>query len=529
MTRRHRALRPRAALAAVGLAALACATGPEKTTPHLEAAPEPHLARGRGYGPEPEATPSALERSALEALQRRLGRGTPKSSAALALAARELARGAAEGAGDPLGRSRVRHALTAALSYDPAPAAHLVIADAAAAPEAVAESLSRPGDATHLGIGAEVRGGRAFVVALAARRAAALDAFPRDVEVGATARLRGSLSGLAQPAVFVTTPAGEARPLLARVEGRSFEAPVRFDARGRWVIEVTGEGPHGPEVAALLVVSSGGAALAEPPRPGDDREPSEGRAAEARVSAALNETRRRSGLPPLEPWPELAEVARRHSEAMLAAGMLAHRLPASPDAGERLRRARLPYARVLENVARAPTALAAHRMVEESPAHRHNVLSREVTRLGCGIARGTLPGGEPLVYLTELFVEPVQDGSGDRLTPEARVREALWRERARLGAPPLQADPVLDALAREAARDMLREREPAAHRLAEQALRERRKLAAADAFVASRAADATRSKNLADHSFRRVGVGVTVGDDPRLGSGLLWIAVIYTD
>ena len=246
--------------------------------------------------------------------------------------------------------------------------------------------------------------------------------------------------------------------------------------------------------------------------------------------AAVNATRRARGIPLLVTSPALAAVARRHSEAMLARGTLAHVLPGSGDVGDRLRRAHLPYRLVLENVAKGSTTLAAHRAAEDSPAHLGNIVSREVRRVGCGVARGRLPTGEAIVYLTEIFVEPVADGADDRMTPEARVREALWRERARTGAPPLSSDDALDALARTAAREMLRDGEPTgSQRLGDDALRLGRRLSAVDAFVATAPAEAVRSRNLPDARLRRVGVGVVAGDSTRHGAGLLWIAVVYTD
>ena len=42
----------------------------------------------------------------------------------------------------------------------------------------------------------------------------------------------------------------------------------------------------------------------------------------------------------------------------------------------------------------------------ESPAHLANLLAPEVQLMGLGIARGALPGGQPVVYLTEILVEP---------------------------------------------------------------------------------------------------------------------------
>ncbi len=65
--------------------------------------------------------------------------------------------------------------------------------------------------------------------------------------------------------------------------------------------------------------------------------------------------------------------------------------------------------------------------------------------------------------------------------------------------------------------------------LADRALALRRRLAAVDVFVAGAPEDATRSANLADRRFSRVGVGVASGDSARFGKGRLWIAVLYTD
>ena len=131
----------------------------------------------------------------------------------------------------------------------------------------------------------------------------------------------------------------------------------------------------------------------------------------------MNATRRRHDLPPLASSSALQAVARAHSAAMLRQGLLAHILPGSGDVGERLRRARIPYRKAMENLARGQTALAAHEATEESPAHRDNLLARGPTLAGVGIARGSLPGGGPLVYLTEVIVEPAPEAPGPSPAP----------------------------------------------------------------------------------------------------------------
>jgi uncharacterized protein YkwD len=505
-----------AALTLLALASAPCAAGA------APAAPAP-----AEYGREPAAAPTALEARVLAAVRGRL-RPAPGTSPSLVLAARELAARAASGTHDPIGRTALRGALARALAGDPAPAAVLVSAATEEAPETVVRALTRR-SATHAGAGAFERDGRAWVVVLLSERRITLEPFPRDVAAGGRAVLSGALGrGLSRARVFVTRPAGEVVEGGAG-SGSAFRATLEFPSRGRHVVEVVAEGDAGPEVVAILVVAAGGAALDGAPRAAAPPEPANSAASEAGVLAALNAARARRGLPPVVAAPAAAAVARRHAEAMAAAGRVAHLLPGSPDAGTRLKRADVPFRRAYENVARAATALDAHAAVEESPAHLANVLRPGATRAGIGIARARLPSGDATVYLCEILLEPTDDGATSRLTPDARIREALWGERARLGLAPLTADPGLDALAREAASAMARRDEPQPDGIADRALALRRQLAAVDVFVAGGPEDAGRSANLKDARFARVGVGVVSGDSARYGKARLWIAVIYTD
>jgi uncharacterized protein YkwD len=126
----------------------------------------------------------------------------------------------------------------------------------------------------------------------------------------------------------------------------------------------------------------------------------------------MNRTRRQHALPPLAPSPALTAVARAHSAAMLRAGWLTHQLPGADDTVTRVRRAGIRYRKVLENVAKGASALAAHEDIEWSPAHRDNLLAEGPTLAGVGIARGSLAGGGPVIYLTELLIEPPASSQG---------------------------------------------------------------------------------------------------------------------
>lgn len=367
------------------------------------------------------------------------------------------------------------------------------------------------------------------MVVLLSNRTIRLAPFARDIRPGTSTTLHGKLLGLGHPTVHVTSPSGEGRSITTRTSGREgFEATIRFDTPGRWLVEVVGRGSHGPEVAALLTISAG-SGLVETTDAAPSAEPPEIQEAERQIVTAINATRNRRDLPLLESDPALARAARTHSETMLAHRLVAHVFPGTGNVSDRLRRARIPHGVVRENVARAATSSEAHRAIEESPAHLQNVLSREVTRVGCGVARGKLPNGDPIVYITEIFIRPVDGGSDDRMTPEGRVREAIWAERARLGLPSLISDPVLDDLARHTARQMLATGHPGGEPLTAHALGLGRKLAAADTYVSATATAASRSRNLPDRRFRRIGVGAISGDHPKFGTGLLWIATVYTD
>jgi uncharacterized protein YkwD len=535
-TRRRALLRLAPAIAAL----LACTAsgGAQERRPAAPRAPSPPIAPPApvsaegSYGPEPEVLLSPVESRLLETARRRLGSGgsAPRPSPALSLAARELAARAAAGEPSPLAVPLLRGALARALSHDAAPAAYLVHARPDDAPGAVAELL-RPSRASHVGAGAVERDGSLFAVVLASERKARLDPFPREVTAGTAAILSGELvRGLAEPQVFVAEPSGRVREVDVS-GGRRFEARVAFPAPGRYAVEVVARGTAETEVAALLTVSAGGAPLDVPARPAPPPEPGDDAGAEVAVLDAMNDLRRARGLPPLARDDALTRVARGHSVAMRGEERVAHVLPGSAALAGRLRAAGVAYRRAFENVARGESALAAHASVAESPAHLANLLRPEARRAGIGVARGRLASGDPVVYLTEILIEPSDAASAETTAAglDEKVRQALLGERARLGRTPLAADPSLDALAREAAESMRARDEMGAADLERRALRAARSVAAVDVFVASAPADATRSRNLPDARFSRVGVGVVPADSRRYGTRRLFIAVVYAD
>lgn len=354
------------------------------------------------YGPEPEVALSPAESEAVATARARLAGGgaRPQLSGALVLAARLLARQAVAGS-DPDRHPGPRNALARALAYDPAPAIYTARAPTDEWRIALERALGS-GPATHVGAGVAEAGGERVVVVLASRRGAHLDPFPRSVTVGERTTLSGQLrTGLCRPRVFVALPSGQVRSLPTR-GGVWFRADVSFEAPGRYVVEVLADGPQGPTVAALLPVGVGGATFDAPATVAASTEPADPGRAEAAVLDALTATRARQGLSPLAVDAALTALARKHSEAMREAGIVAHVLREEPGPTERLVRARIRFHRLFENVAAATTSLEAHAAAEESPAHLANMLQPDARRVGIGVARDARLGR---VYLTELLVQ----------------------------------------------------------------------------------------------------------------------------
>jgi uncharacterized protein YkwD len=113
---------------------------------------------------------------------------------------------------------------------------------------------------------------------------------------------------------------------------------------------------------------------------------------EAEMLRLVNKERIAWGLKPLEPDPELTEVARRHSADMFARGYFAHVTPENRDPFDRMREANVRFLIAGENLALAPTVQIAHKGLMNSPGHRANILRSEFGRVGIGITDGGIRG-----------------------------------------------------------------------------------------------------------------------------------------
>lgn len=107
-------------------------------------------------------------------------------------------------------------------------------------------------------------------------------------------------------------------------------------------------------------------------------------AAERKMLVLLNEERLKRGLEPVVLDTELREVARAHSQDMLARGYFSHITPDGLDPFDRMEQAGITYTFAGENLAFAPTAEIAHTGLMNSQGHRENILSPDFHRIGIG-------------------------------------------------------------------------------------------------------------------------------------------------
>jgi uncharacterized protein YkwD len=338
---------------------------------------------------------------------------------------------------------------------------------------------------------AEPVGARMNVVVALQESWVELDPVPRSLAADGTVLLKGRvLPPYARPEILVTSPDGNVTRLFvaARTDVTKFSATLHCGAsasananananangRGRHQVEITGDDRFGPSVLANFPVDCG---LPAPTELVAGSGPEVGRApvsdikkAEVELEKLINVDRQRAGLPPLSLDDRLSKVARAHSEDMVHHHFVGHVSPTTGSAADRLRSAHLPAQLVLENVARAYSPGEVERGLMESPGHRANLLSKEVTHYGVGIALGELQSGVREIFATQLFVhapEALPQNAADEL--KRRVDD--FRRAREL--PPLLGDNALDEIALTTAEDLAQGKltQAQAHEPLERALR----------------------------------------------------------
>ncbi|MBF5041007.1 CAP domain-containing protein [Aggregicoccus sp. 17bor-14] len=462
----------------------------------------------------------------------RVGRRAPALDAALSQAARALAQEAltegSTGAADP-------YVLTDAVSdaggADPTPRSYVVRAwvreHAIGTFRARKDLASEP--ATHVGVGAAVKGERAALVVLLAERKATLASFKRTLpRPGATQTLCGQLaSPLRGAEVFVTRPDGNVdRPKLTRDAGADFCSRLSFPGAGNYAVEVIGRGQRGPEVAALFLVDVGGTRSREARLRVEEPRT----LAEARVLllGQINALRRAHQQPALHADPALEAVAQRYAERMAREGFFAHVAPDGSDLRQRMEAAGPGYRSYGENLGLAGGPVAAHFGIEHSPGHRKNLLGPQYSAAGIGVAFQTVEG-RPQAIVVEVFAATAQQSAD----PLGDAYRAVNAHRADRHLPPLERSEVLQQIAFDHARRALKLDQPRVS-LPGSELHERVfaamkdvKSTSVDMYVTEDPSQLPESRSLTEPRNDRVGLATVRGDSPTYGKGRYWVVVIY--
>jgi uncharacterized protein YkwD len=301
-------------------------------------------------------------------------------------------------------------------------------------------------------------GGVTVIVIALAESWIELEPIPRALPSGGPTPLRGRLlPPFNHPDAVVTAPDGKVSRLSLEGDATRFSGTFRCGPeKGRYQVEVNGDGQFGPAVLANFPVQCGSAASNELVLParkpnGQGERFADGNDAETQLLALLNSDRVRAGLPPLASDARLVQVARAHSADMRARGFVGHVSPTTGSAADRIKRANVTAQLVLENVARAYSPAEAQRGLMDSPGHRANILNRDATHVGIGVAISDGVGGVKELLVTQLYIKPF-DTVGPASKPE--LRRAIAQLRQKRGLPPLDADGALDEVSQSTAEDL---------------------------------------------------------------------------
>lgn len=242
-------------------------------------------------------------------------------------------------------------------------------------------------------------------VALQERHLELLTPVPRRLPKGGQVVLAARIEGaFRDPLLVITGPDGVVQEERAPLRAGVLTGAVRCRKNGRHQVEILASDKGGPAVLANFPVHCG----VEPPKlapraAGVLPQVTTPEAAEREMLALINHDRARHNLAPVVADPRLAEVARAHSRDMAEHDHVSHVSPRTGTTMDRVLRAGLRPALVMENVGRGYSAEEAETGFLASPGHRSNILDRRVRRVGVGIVFGAPVTGTTPMFVTQLF------------------------------------------------------------------------------------------------------------------------------
>ncbi|MBL4636668.1 MAG: hypothetical protein JKY56_22650 [Kofleriaceae bacterium] len=283
-------------------------------------------------------------------------------------------------------------------------------------PESIAEGLTErlsemlsAGRFARVGIGTR-RGSDTDLILLAFQEShLTTRPIARELPRGGSAGIEGVLApSFSEPHVWHTGADGQVTRLSVSLIGaKGFRALFSCEQEtGRQQLEITAEDASGSTVLANFPVWCDERAPTAVPSigPSSDPPPKSREEAEERMFKMVNQDRAKHGLPALKLDRRLVSVGRKHSDEMLETGHVAHVSPRTGSAGDRVKAGDVRTAVVLENVARAYGVGEAQLGLMNSPGHRANLLSTDVSHVGIGISLGEEVAGRRELLVTQVFI-----------------------------------------------------------------------------------------------------------------------------
>jgi uncharacterized protein YkwD len=258
-----------------------------------------------------------------------------------------------------------------------------------------------------VGIGVERAAGQWSAVVILQEKNLDVQPVPRTLARGGHTTITGHMRAVFRlPELIITPPRGAIERPAIEAHRSVFSAGLTCNhGDGAYQVEIAAQDERGPRVLANFPVYCGVAAPASfaiaAAAGVATTDPAE---VERELLNLLDRDRKEAGLPPLVYDARLAAVARRYSREMAETGEVAHVSPRTGNVIDRVRAAGVapPPTILAENVGTAASAADAERAFMGSPGHRENILHREVTHVGVGVAVGRGQGLMQL-FFTQIF------------------------------------------------------------------------------------------------------------------------------
>ena len=387
-------------------------------------------------------------------------------------------------------------------------------------------------DMTHLGV-AIIRKDKIVTTALVlSRRLVKLSPIRSYARTEQTAYLRGRFfqkgpaRNIQALEIALTMPSGKVLKQNLQVVDRKFQLPIMVGPQpGVMQAQIIVNRGKGPEVAALFPLGIEHTPWA--PTQTLKSELDETMESEPALASLILGARKAQGLNLPAHSSLLAQIARAHAKDMRDHQFFAHVSARTGDVTHRLSEFQVSYVVALENIASATGPDDIMQEWMNSPSHRANLLSPDITTFGVGISEN-LDNPDGSMLAVAVLVK--QEETADTQTLRQLTRERLNQERLRLGLEQLPADRQLDALAQKHSLQVAREHEGKSPEswdadVEEWVLDPSGKADSAMGVYHSTTVDVVLQAEHRLASFKRVGIGIV--KDPKNRAAPMWITLMW--